>query len=325
MNSRIELSPKTIFLVLSIIFLLWFIITLKEIIFLIYVAFILMSAFKPLVDKMETKRIPRALSVILIYLVIISFLVFTGSTFIPQLVSQSITFAENLPNYLSVLSPYITLDYQMLAQQLAPVGENLLKVTFSLFNDIVGFFTVVVLSVYMLIGRKHLDSALNRIMGTHAAAIVSRIILRVEERLGAWVRGQAALALTIGVLTAVGLLILNIPYVLPLSIIAGILELIPNIGPILSAVPAALVAFTVSPFMALVTVGVYVIIQQLENHIVVPFVMNKVVGLSPLITIISLLIGAELAGIAGALMAVPTVVAIETIISEYVKIREEMH
>ena len=147
------------------------------------------------------------------------------------------------------------------------------------------------------------------------------IFIGVEDRLGAWVRGQATLGLTIGIMTAIGLSLLGLPYVLPLSIFAGLLEAVPNIGPIVSAIPAILIALTISPLMGLVTALLYFIIQQAENHLIVPFVMRKVVGLPPLVTMIALLIGGKLAGIPGALLGVPIVVTMQTIISEYYKLK----
>ena len=160
-------------------------------------------------------------------------------------------------------------------------------------------------------------------MGDEAAKKVMTIWLKVEERLGAWVRGQVTLAFTIGLSTFFGLTLLGIPYTFPLAILAGLLEIVPIIGPIIAAIPAILVAFTISPLLALATAALYFIIQQVEANLVVPLVMRKAVGLPPLVTIIGLMIGGKLGGIGGAILAIPIFVTLETIIKEYFALKSK--
>jgi len=128
-----------------------------------------------------------------------------------------------------------------------------------------------------------------------------------------------ALSVIIAAVVYVVLLVLGIPYALPLAILAGLLEVVPVIGPIISAIPAVIVAYFVSPFLAGVVVAAFFIIQQLENHFIVPQVMKKAVGLNPLIVILAVAVGGKLLGIAGALLAVPIVVVLQTVISESLK------
>lgn len=284
-----------------------------------------MSAFKPLADFFEKIHIPRIFSVILIYILIIAFIAFAGSSILPPLVIQSIHLGENMPEYLKPVLPFIKFDSQVLTQQIAPLGQNLLQVTVRLFSNIITLFTVVVISFYLLIERKYLENQLSNFMGEEGAKKLVVIIGKIEERLGSWVRGQLMLALTIGLATYIGLLLLGIPYALALSIFAGLLEIVPIIGPIISAIPAILIALTTSPLLALVTVALYFVIQQAEAQLVVPMVMRRAVGLPPLVTIIALMIGAKLAGVGGALLAIPAVVTIETVISEYSKFKEAHH
>lgn len=320
--AKVEISYKTIVFTVFFLIFLWFLTEVREIIFLVFVAFILMSALKPLADWLEKFHIPRFIAVILIYVLIIALLAFMGSSILPPLISESIRLGENMPKYVGPVLPFLKIDSQTLTQPLTFVGENVLKMTFGLFHNLFTTFTFFVISFYLLIERKHLDLHLSQFMGEEAAKKSVMIIKKVEERLGAWVRGQVTLALTIGICTFIGLFFLGIPYSLPLAILAGILEIIPTIGPIISAIPAVLVAVTLSPVMALLTVALYFVVQQLENHLVVPLVMKKVVGVPPLFTIIALLVGAKLAGIGGALLAVPIMVTIETIISSYLALKE---
>ena len=146
--------------------------------------------------------------------------------------------------------------------------------------------------------------------------LVESIIVKVENGLGQWIRGQLSLSFIVGVLTYIGLRILGIPYALPLALIAGILEIIPIVGPIISAIPAILVGATMAPILGLAAAALFLIIQQVENNIIVPMVMSRVVGIQPPIIIIALLIGGKIAGLAGAFLAIPIIVVAKIIIKE---------
>jgi predicted PurR-regulated permease PerM len=135
------------------------------------------------------------------------------------------------------------------------------------------------------------------------------------------VRGELTLVLVIGLLSFVGLTLLGIPYALPLAVIAGVMEIVPVVGPIIAAVPAIAAALLISPVFALATAALYFVIQQLENHLIVPTVMNRAVGLNPLMTIIALMIGGRLLGIGGAILAVPIVVVLKIIITDILENR----
>lgn len=322
MPSKIEISHKTI--VFTVIFLisLFLLYQIKEIIFLVFVAFVLMSALKPWTDYLEKFYIPKTISVLVVYILFIIILAFIGSSVVPPLVIQSVRLGEILPSYISDFLPFVKLDTQLLVQQVAPFSQNILKVTFGVFNNLIALFTIFVISFYLIIERKNMEPHLSNFMGEEGAKRLLTIFRKIEQRLGAWVRGQLTLMLAVGLLTFLGLILLGLPYVLPLAIIAGILEIIPTIGPIISAIPAVLVGLTFSPLFALGVAGLYFVIQQVENQLIVPIVMRKAVGLPPLITLISLMVGAKLAGITGAILAVPMVVAIETILSEYLKLKD---
>lgn len=322
MPTKIEVSHRTIIFTVLFLLSLWFLYQIKEIIFLVIVAFILMTAFKPWADLLEKIHVPRIFSVLIIYIVLILTITFAASSILPSLVSQTIHLGENFPSYLKSVVPFLKIDYQLLTAQVAPIGENVLKVTIGVFSNIITLFTLIIISFYLLIERKHLASYLAHITTQERAKKWENVITKIEEGLGAWVRGQMVLAITIGIATFIGLSIIGIPYALSLAILAGTLEIVPFIGPIISAIPAILVALTSSPLLALITVLIYFIIQQAEAHLIVPLVMRKSVGLPPLVTIISLLIGAKIAGIGGALLSIPLVVAGTTFLKEYIKLKE---
>jgi predicted PurR-regulated permease PerM len=145
---------------------------------------------------------------------------------------------------------------------------------------------------------------------------------KIEMKLGAWVRGEIILMLIVGLTTYIGLTILGVEYALPLAVIAGVLELVPTIGPIISSIPAILIALVQGPVLAIAVLAMYILIQQAENNFLVPKVMEKAVGVLPLITIASLLIGGTLFGVIGAVIAVPAVVILHVLFEEYVESRK---
>jgi predicted PurR-regulated permease PerM len=139
---------------------------------------------------------------------------------------------------------------------------------------------------------------------------------RVENRMGAWLWGELILMTVIGVMSYIGLALLHMRYILPLAIIAGLLEIVPIIGPIISTIPAFFVAVSSSWFLGLSIIALYFLIQQLENHLIVPLVMKKAIGLNPIITLIALTIGGKLGGFLGILLSVPAALLLETLLIE---------
>lgn len=148
---------------------------------------------------------------------------------------------------------------------------------------------------------------------------VRKLITNIQEKLGSWFRGQLFLSAVIGGLSFIGLTILDIPYAIPLALMAGIMEVVPVIGPIISSFPAILVALTISPILGLIVGVMYFVIQQLENHLIVPQVMKKAVGLNPLVVILTIAVGSRLLGFAGALLAVPIAVVIQILVTEIIE------
>lgn len=316
MPAKIEISHKTILFIFGFLALLWFLWQIKEIILILFLAFILMSALRPFVEKLEKFRIPRILSILFVYLVLLFFLGGVVGAIFPPLIFQTLKFWERLPELFNRILPFLPLNFEFLTQQLTPVGGNILRVTFGFFSNIVTLVTFLVFTFYLLLEREHLEQTFKTLFGEETGGKIVRTTWKIEERLGAWVRGEIILMFLIGLACFVGLTALGVDYALPLALTAGILEIIPIAGPILGGIPAVLVALVTSPVLALAVVALYFIIQQLENNLIVPTVMRKATGLPPIVTLLALLIGGKLAGIFGALLAVPTVVVLQTIFTE---------
>jgi len=123
--------------------------------------------------------------------------------------------------------------------------------------------------------------------------------------------------LLVGLLSYVGLLILGIPYALPLAVFAGVLEIIPYLGPIIAAIPAVILGFSVSSFLGFATIALAFLIQQIENYLFVPKVMEKSVGVSPIITLFALSVGFRMAGLVGVIISMPIVITLQLLVQGY--------
>jgi predicted PurR-regulated permease PerM len=185
------------------------------------------------------------------------------------------------------------------------------------FNGAAAFATIFILTLYFLLEEDGIKKFFISVMPVKQKARITRIANRIGLKLGSWLRGQLILGVVVGVVTYIGLRIMGIPYALTLSLITGVLEIVPILGPILSAIPAIIVAFAISPTMALIVTGFYILVQELENKLLVPKVMQYTVGLNPVSIIIILLIGAKLMGILGMLLAIPVALVIYVVLEEW--------
>lgn len=320
---RVEISYKTIIFSAAFLLGLWLIYYIRDVIILVFLSIIFLSALLKPVNWINARGIPRVLSIVAVYLILIAVLSFTLGTVIPPFVAQTQDFAAKLPQIISDAgdSPFLSnFSTERLARilegQVDRIGSNVFAITSAIFSSVFLILTLFVLTFYLLLEWKSFIKLLaSPFSGKQEKKIVS-VLNKVENGLGQWVRGQLALSVIVGVLTFIGLTLLGIPYALPLSIIAGILEIIPIIGPIVSSIPAILIAITVTPVLGFAVAALFFIIQQLENHLLVPMIMSRVIGVQPPVVIIALLIGARLAGISGAFLAVPLIVVSKIIIKE---------
>ena len=320
---RIEISYKTIIFTSLFIIGIWFLIQIKEIIILVFLSILILSALLKPVDWLTSKKFPRVLAVILVYIFVILVIGFVVGIIIPPLVKQTSDFVSKTPQIVDSINNFLVFHQiptqnisSAIERQLGQIAENFIFISTAIFSSIFLILTLFVLSFYMLLEWKKFIKLLTSPFSGKQEKLVAGIVEKVEYGLGRWVRGQFTLSLIVGLLTYIGLRLLGVPFALPLALIAGILEIVPIVGPIIASIPAILVALAVSPILALAVAALFLIVQQIENNIIVPMVMSKVVGLQPPVIIIALLIGAKLAGILGAFLAIPVVVVAKIVATE---------
>lgn len=322
MPRKIEISHRTIIFTVIFLLLLWLLYFLRGVLVVLFFGLIFMAALSPLVDRWEKWKLPRALSIVLIYILIFTAIGFAIWGVIPPLVEQTQKLFSRFPSYLESLS-WMGVDKETVYSQLNQLTEKVGVISGGVIRTFVGFFqnvinivVLMVISFYLLLERKNLNKYLVRFFGNNAEEVGTRVMDKIEKRLGGWVRAEFLLMIVIGLLTFIGLSLLGIDYALPLAIFAGFLEIIPSIGPFVSAIPAVLVGLLISPLMGLAIAALYFLIQQIENNFIVPQLMAKECGINPLITILALISGFKLGGVVGAILAVPVILLIEIISTE---------
>jgi predicted PurR-regulated permease PerM len=244
---------------------------------------------------------------------------------VPTLVEQTSNFPSSLPKYFEELKiPDFAADQLLgeITSQLGKLPSQLLRISVAIFSNVMSVFAVFIFALYFLLAREKLDEQLASIFKDGDVKKIDRILDKLEKKLGGWARGQLILMVLVGTMTYLGLVIIGVPFALPLALLAGILEIIPNIGPIVASIPPILIGFGISPITGIAAAGLGLLVQQVENYVFVPKIMEKSAGVSPIITIISLLIGFRLMGIAGALLSVPLVITLQVVLQEFVYNRD---
>lgn len=321
-KTTINVSTSTIWRIILIVLLLAFLYVIRDILILLFFAVIIASAIDLPARRFDKLKIPRILSVLLIYLICIGLLAGLLIVFIPSFAKELKDFSMEFPKYANELYQKFqrlqdgSLRYQKIVDEiqmlLGNLGETLRDLAGHVFSKTLGIFgglfsvvIVIVVSFYLAVQKNGIQNLLKGITPKEHEAYVLGLWERAQKKMGHWLQGQLFLAIIVGILVYIGLSLLHVRFALLLAIIAAILELVPYIGPVLSAIPAVILAFFQAPILALWVIALYVVVQQLENYLLVPLIMKKVVGLNPVVVIIALLVGGKLLGILGILLAVP--------------------
>lgn len=321
MVKKVEISHKTVIFTFLFVIFLWFLYAVKDVILTLFASILLMTILNPLVTRLTKFKFPRGLSVLLVYLLVLGLLSFAVASIVTPLVEETSSFATNLPKYLenSQIPSFLGTDAtNNLVSQLVQIPGQILKVGVSFFSNVVLVLGSLVFAFYLLVARDKLVGQLSSFFGEERGKRISKVIDTLEFRLGGWIRGQLLLMLIIGLATFLGLILLGIPYALPLALLAGLLEIVPTIGPILAAVPSVIIGFGISPIIGFAVAALALVINQLENLVLIPKITEKSVGISPIVTLLTLAIGARLAGVAGVIISVPVLITIQVLIKEYV-------
>lgn len=318
---KVEVSFKTIlytiFLILSLI-ILW---QIKDLVFSLFIAFIIAGALKPVADRLERYRIPRTLGVIFVYLLFILLIFNAFALIIPPLAIEMIHLFKNLPNIIKSTFPEFTksLNFDFLSQYLPGITNQTFGFIRDIFSNVVFVTSTLFFGFYMTVEKNLTEKLLGNFFKQKDIKRVSFIIEKAERRTSAWFWGEALLMFVVGIMSYIGLNLIGVKYALALAVLAGLLEVIPTLGPIMSAIPAILIGLSHSALLAVLALAVCFVVQQLENNLIVPIIMKRVVGIHPVVIMTALIVGGKLAGIIGVLLSVPAIIFVEAVIIEIKK------
>jgi len=341
-TQTVNISTATFLKIIILFVLIVFLYIIKEIIVLIFLALILASAMGPWVCWLMRKKIPKTLSILIIYIIFLGIIVTTITLVIPPVASEISQLARLFPEYYEkltgVFSKFNVLGNENMVQNiqfsLSSLSNNLNQTIGSIFNataqvfgGIAFFLSMLVVAFYFTMEENAVKKLADSVVPKKYHSYVFDLILRIQEKLGQWFRGQLILSLIIFGITFLGLMFLSIffdiKYILILALLAGVFEIIPYFGPWIAAVFAVLLTLTQAPFIAVIFVIIlYILIQQLENSIIVPKVIGKSVGLNPLVVIIAILVGFKLGGMLGGLVAVPMVAVLSVFVGDFLNKRK---
>ena len=316
-------------------FISWALWEVRSALMLVYISALVAIGLSPVVNAIERKRlmrqrVPRWAAILVIYLCIIGVIVAVGILIIPPIVTQARGLAMELPRLLHQGQQWL-INHGLLTREISAqeavqqtAGSSGAQDTIGLIvgtvigfvGGVFGLITMLVLTFDFLVDSSGLVTVFLRLFPREKRAQVEDACRRVTNKVSAWLGGQLLLGGIIGSTAAVGLGLMGVPFFYVLALIAGLGEMIPIVGPILSAVPAIAVALSVKPTLALGVIAFFFAQQQLENHLLVPKIMQRQVGISPVFVIVALLIGGSLLGVIGAILAVPTAAILQVLLGE---------
>jgi predicted PurR-regulated permease PerM len=343
----ISITPGAILRGIAIIALFYFLFVVRELVLVLLTSVVLASAVEPFAAWFVSKKIPRVISVLIIYISTLLLMAVIFYFFVPTLIGEVRNIISNLPDYVSTFSdkagllnsiPEVNgflsslsagLENQNLLDQF---GGMIYGATYSFFNvasgifgGIVSFVLIITLSFYLSVQEDGVANFLKVVLPVQYENYILDLWKRARKKIGLWMQGQLLLGLLVGVLVYLGLTILGIQNALLLSIITAVFELIPVFGPILSSVPAISFGLTQGgATLGFLVMGLYIIVQQFESQLIHPLVVKKIVGIPAIIAILALMVGAKIAGFLGIILAVPVTAALMEYFSdlEKKKVRE---
>lgn len=328
---RVDITSGTIFRIILILVVFWFVYLILDILLMLFAAVVISAAVEPVANFLQRYRLPRTISVTLVYIILLLFLGGTGALLIEPLTDQITQLAVVSPHLIADITNFLSLipqlnqeaiahslqqGLQQFGQNLANVSLNVVAQTRSVFSSIFTVLFVFVLAFYLVVEKNALQKFARLITPRDHLPYIEQSIERAQRSIGRWVLAQLALGAIVGTIVGLALWAVGIKYALVLGLLSGILEIVPVIGPIVAAVPGVVVGLSQSWLYGLVALIVYIVVQQLENHFLVPAIMRKAIGLNPLVTIVAILLGARLYGTAGVILSIPIATIVSIVFSD---------
>jgi predicted PurR-regulated permease PerM len=317
----------------------WLLYRFYQVIFILFIAIVIGTVIRPIANWLNQRGIPRAGGVVLIYFVLL--LLFAGFLWLlfPLIFEQTAMIAQQLPTYYQNMRAGLTGSSNQLIARLGlvlpatppgltpvqPAGQNVVASAEQIWNYTVlvaqvifTFVVILVLTLYWALDGPRIIKSVLLLAPQGQRDSITELIAAMESKVGLYIAGQAILCIVIGILALIAYSIIGLPNALVLALAAGVLEAVPMVGPVLGAVPAALVALSIAPTKVVWVILATMIIQQLENSLLVPRIMKSTVGVNPFVTLLALFAFGSFFGVAGALMAIPMAAIVQLALNHFV-------
>ena len=328
-NITFNVSTMTLIKIVVVALLVFALYLVRDIVLLLIISMILASAMDPLVEWLYRKaKVPRGLSVVLVYIVFVAVVAGVISFLIPPMIQQF----QELGGRLEGIREQVDEGQSVLAKAFTQLGlseavstlgsgfaratSDVFQTTLGVFNGVIQVVAVLAITFYLISSENGMRNFVKTFVPYKHKPYAVALTKKVQTKISRWLLGQLILSTFIFVITFIGLTLLGVKFALALALLAGLLEIVPYLGPLLSAIPAVFVAFVQFPTLALFVIVLYVFIQQVENYVLVPKIMGRTVGANPLVILVAVLMGFKIAGIIGMLLAVPIVAATSVLISD---------
>ncbi len=318
-----EISYSSVFKVIFAILFTAFLFMIKEVILSLFAAFVISTVVNPTVDWAEKKKMPRSLVTILIYVLLFVFIGLLFYFITPPLVKELGNMTANLPqNIEKNIAKYPFLEVYHIRENMdkifAEISDftrsqlpNLFLSTVSALGNLFYVFLALAVSFYLSAEKNLVKNSLRKVIHQDHHIGLIKVLDEIEIKMGRWLLGQIILSVFSSFIIFLGLTVLHVPFALSLAILAAILRFVPYLGGLISDGIGILIALSVSPMLGAAALIMYYSVQQIEGYILIPFVMEKTLGLNPIVVIVAVVVGGQIGGITGALFAIPvTIVAV---------------
>lgn len=340
-NMTINIASGTIFKAILLVLLFVFLYFIRDLLVVVLFSVVIASGIEPAAAWFQKRKIPRIPAVIFIYLLIFVLLGALFYLIVPTVFFEFTSFASKIalylekPSQINIFKDFVSdlpLSISKILQDISLraadyVGSftaGFFQATAKIFGGALSFVLIIILSFYLSVQKNGIENFIRIIAPLKYENYILDLWQRSRQKIGRWLQGEILLGLIVGVLTFLGLTILGVDYALTFALLAGVFELIPIFGPILSSIPPIMIALVHSPVLVLKIAILYIIIQQFENHLIYPLVVRKVVGIPPVMTILALIIGGKLAGFMGIILAVPVLTIIVEIMND-IELKKRPH
>ena len=317
----------------------WLLYRFSYIVFILFIAIVMGTVMRPVVTWLHRRGIPQVAGVIFVYLLLLALLISFVVVLFPLVIEQGTTIASEVPDYyqnlrewmvnypnqwivrlseflpatLPGLEPLEQTGEQVLASAIQALGYVATSVKIILI-----FAAILILAFHWTLDGPRTIQSLLLLVPWDQRESISELISAIETKLGFYLAGQAALSLVIGTMALVAYLLIGLPNALVLALIAGVMEAVPMIGPLLGAIPAGVVALSIAPSKLVWVIVATIVIQQAENSLLIPRIMRKAVGVNPFVSLLAIFAFSSLFGIAGALMAIPIAAILQLLLDRFV-------